>query len=54
MCVSFRTKFQISNRILKSFRQEEGGGEMGGGGGEGGSFRVKVKEVVDSTFGRKG
>ena len=47
MCVSFRTKFQISNRILKSFRQEEGGG------GGGGSFRVKVKEVVDSTFGRK-
>ena len=51
MCVPFRTKFQISNRILKSFRQEEGGG--GGGGGGGGSFRVKVKEVVDSTFGRK-
>lgn len=25
-----------------------------GGGGDGGSFRVKVKEVVDSTFGRKG
>ena len=49
MCVSFRTKFQISNRILKSFRQEEGGG----GGGGGGSFKVKVKEGVGSTFGRK-